>query len=126
MLAIRRRQKSYADPKRWNVEFQEGEEILLRVSPTTGVIRFNTKGMLSPWYIAPFLIVARVEKLAYRLDLPESMKDVHSVFHVSMLHKYFRDPERQLTVEPITIEQDLTFEVRPMRILEESEKSVEE
>jgi hypothetical protein len=68
------------------------------------------------------MIVARVGKLAYRLELPESMKGVHNVFHVSMLRKYFRDPERQITMEPIVIEQDLTLEVRPVRILEESER----
>jgi hypothetical protein len=122
MLAAQSRQKSYADSKRSNVEFQVGEEVLLRVSPTKGVIRFNIKGKLSPRYIGPFMIVARVGKLAYRLELPESMKGVHNVFHVSMLRKHFRDPERQITMEPITIEQDLTFEVRPVRILEESER----
>jgi hypothetical protein len=121
-LAAQSRQKSYADSKRSNVEFQVGEEVLLRVSPTKGVIRFNIKGKLSPRYIGPFVIVARVGKLAYRLELPESMKGVHNVFHVSMLRKYFRDPERQITMEPIVIEQDLTFEVRPVRILEESER----
>jgi hypothetical protein len=60
MLAAQSRQKSYADPKRSNVEFQVGEEVLLRVSPTKGVIRFNIKGKLSPRYIGPFMIVARV------------------------------------------------------------------
>jgi hypothetical protein len=38
-----------------------------------------------------------------------------------MLRKHFCDPERQITMEPITIEQDLTFEVRLVRFLEESE-----
>src|SRR3954471_9739028 len=87
MLATQSRQKSYADSKRSNVEFQVGEEVLLRVSPTKGVISFNIKGNLSPRYIGPFLILARVGKLAYRLELPESMKGVHNVFHVSMLRK---------------------------------------
>lgn len=122
MLAAQSRQKSYADSKRSNVEFQVGEEVLLRVSPTKGVIRFNIKGKLSPRYIGPFMIVERVGKLAYRLELPETMKGVHNVFHVSMLRKHFRDTERQITMEPFTIEQDLTFEVRPMRILDESER----
>jgi hypothetical protein len=66
--------------------------------------------------------VARVGKLAYRLELPESMKGVHDVFYVSMLRKYFRDPERQMTLEPITIEQGLTFEARPGRMLEEADR----
>jgi hypothetical protein len=39
-----------------------------------------------------------------------------------MLQKHFRDPERRITMEPITIEQDLTFEVCHVRILEEFER----
>jgi hypothetical protein len=93
MLATQSRQKSYADPKRRRMEFQVGDEMLLRVLPTKGVVRFNIKGKLSPRYIGPFKILARVGKLAYCLELPESMKGVHNVFYISMLWKYFWDPE---------------------------------
>ncbi|WVZ96328.1 hypothetical protein U9M48_041983 [Paspalum notatum var. saurae] len=116
------RQKSYADIRRRDLEFQVGDQVLLRVSPTKGIVRFGTKGKLSPRYIGPFLIIARVGKLAYRLELPESMKGVHNVFHVSMLRKYLRDPEHHINLEPVTIEQDLTFEARPVKILEESDR----
>jgi hypothetical protein len=94
MLAAPSMQKSCADSKRSNVEFQVGEEVLLRVSPTKGVIRFNIKGKLTPRYIGPFMIVARVRKLAYQLELPESIKGVHNVFCVSMLRRHFHDLER--------------------------------
>lgn len=70
MLAAQSRQKSYADPKRWLVEFQVGDEVLLRVSPTKGVVRFNIKGKLSPRYTGPFPIVARAGKLAIVLSCP--------------------------------------------------------
>ena len=82
---------------------------------------FGTKGKLSPRFIGPFVIKERVCKLAYRLELPELMREVHDVFHVSMLRKYPRDPEHHITVEPVTIEQDLSFESRPIRTLETSE-----
>ena len=103
------------------MEFEVGDEVLLRVSPTKGVVRFGTKGKLSPRYVGPFPIVARIGKLAYRLELPESMRGVHNVFHVSMLRKYLRDPEHAISLEPLSIEQDLTFESQPVKILEESE-----
>ena len=80
------------------------------------------KGKLSPRYIGPFPILARIGRLAYHLDFPDSMKGVHNVFHVSMLRKYLRDPEHHVILEPVTIEQDLTIEARPVRILEESER----
>lgn len=83
MLAAQSRQKSYADVRRRDLEFEEGDEVLLRVSPTKGVVRFGTKGKLSPRYIGPFLVKERVGKLAYRLELPESMRGVHDVLEGS-------------------------------------------
>ena len=68
------------------------------------------------------MIKERVGKLAYRLELPDSTKGVHDVFHVSMLRKYLRDPEHHITVEPVTIQQDLSFEAYPVRILDKSER----
>jgi hypothetical protein len=54
MLATQIRQKSYANFKRSNIEFQVGEEVLLGVSSTKGVIRFNIKGTLSLRYYWTF------------------------------------------------------------------------
>ena len=85
-------------------------------------MRFGTKGKLSPRFIGPFMIKERVGKLSYRLELPESMGGVHDVFHVSMLRKYLRDLDHHITVEPVTIEQDLSLESHPIRILETSER----
>jgi ribosomal protein L21E len=92
MLAAQSRQKSYADVRRRELEFKVGDQVLLKVSPTKGVVRFGMKGKLNPRYIGPFSIVERVGILAYRLELPESMKGVHDVFHISMLRKYLTDP----------------------------------
>jgi hypothetical protein len=122
LLAAQSRQKSYADVRRRDLEFAVGDQVLLRVSPTKGIVRFGTTGKLSPRYIGPFDIVARVGSLAYRLQLPESMSGIHNVFHVSMLRKYLRDPEHKIDLEPITVHQDLTVECRPIRVLDYSEK----
>ena len=108
--------------RRRDLKFAVGDQVLLRVSPTKGIVRFGTTGKLSPRYIGPFDIIARVGSLAYRLKLPESMSGVHNVFHVSMLRKYLRDPEHKIDLEPITVQQDLTMECRPVRILESSER----
>ena len=43
LLAAQSRQKSYADVRRRDLEFKVGEQVLLRVSPTKGVVRFGTK-----------------------------------------------------------------------------------
>ena len=51
------RQKSYADLKRKDVEFQVGDYVFLKVSPMKGVMRFGKKGKLAPRYIGPFEIL---------------------------------------------------------------------
>jgi hypothetical protein len=103
------------------LEFAVGDEVLLKVSPTKGIVRFGIKGKLSPIYIGPYLITARVGSLPYRLQLPESMDGVHPIFHISMLRKYIRDPELKIEVDPIIIQQDLTIDAQPVRVLEFSE-----
>jgi hypothetical protein len=79
------RQKSYTDPKRKDVSFDVGECVYLRVSPLRGTKRFHVKGKLSPRYIGPYLIVQRIGKVAYKLELPPELARVHPVFHVSQL-----------------------------------------
>ncbi|GJT40053.1 putative nucleotidyltransferase, ribonuclease H [Tanacetum coccineum] len=57
------RQKSYADRHRRALEFQPGEHVFLKVSPTRGVRRFGIKGKLSPRIIGRFEILDRVERI---------------------------------------------------------------
>jgi hypothetical protein len=59
--------------------------VLLKVSPTKGVMRLGTKGKSNPRYISPFPIMTHIGKLAYWLEFPKSMKGVHNVFHIFML-----------------------------------------
>jgi hypothetical protein len=42
------RQKSYADGKRRDVSFQEGDYVYLKVSPIRGLRRFKVKGKVVP------------------------------------------------------------------------------
>ncbi|GJS44409.1 putative reverse transcriptase domain-containing protein [Tanacetum coccineum] len=48
LKAARDRQKSYADNRRKPLEFEVGDQVLLKVSPWKGVIRFGKKGKLAP------------------------------------------------------------------------------
>ena len=77
------RQKSYADNRRRPLEFEEGDHVYLKVSPFRGMRRFKVKGKLSPRFIGQFMIFRRVGEMAYQLELPASLSDVHNVFHVS-------------------------------------------
>ena len=52
----------------------------LKVSPMKGVMRFGKKGKLSTQYIVPYIIFRRVGKVAYELELPQELTEVHPVF----------------------------------------------
>ena len=67
LLAEQSRQKEYADRKVRDLEFMEGEQVLLKVSPMKGVMRFGKRGKLSPRYIGPFEVLKRVGEVAYEL-----------------------------------------------------------
>ncbi|KAK6145284.1 hypothetical protein DH2020_022104 [Rehmannia glutinosa] len=111
------RQKTYSDQRRRMLEFSVGDRVFLKVAPMKGVMRFGKKGKLSPRYIGPFRITKRIGDVAYRLDLPASMSQIHDVFHVSMLRKYVANPSHILTNEPIELKADLGYKEIPVRIL---------
>ncbi|GKD12959.1 putative reverse transcriptase domain-containing protein, partial [Tanacetum coccineum] len=83
LLAARSRQKSNADKILKPLEFEVGDMVLLMVSLWKGAVHFEKCGKLSPRYIGPFKILARVGLVAYTLELPEELKGIHSTFHVS-------------------------------------------
>ncbi|KAL6220188.1 hypothetical protein ACLB2K_007945 [Fragaria x ananassa] len=116
------RQKSYADVRRKDLEFQVGDWVFLKLSPWKGVVHFGKRGKLSPRYIGPYEIIERVDSLAYQLVLPSELSKIHNVFHVSMLHKYIPDPSHVLEEQPISLQKDLSYEEEPVQILDRKEQ----
>jgi hypothetical protein len=70
LLEAQSRQKSYADNRRRELRFEEGDFIYLKVSPMRGVRRFQVRGKLAPRFVGPYPIIGRVGPAAYRLELP--------------------------------------------------------
>ena len=124
LKAAQSRQKSYADKRRRPLEFTVDDYVMLKVSPMKGVKRFGAKGKLAPRFIGPFQVFERISSMAYRLDLPDQLKGVHNVFHVSMLRKFFRDEEQDLVVDfrGLHIEDDATVDFPPVKIVDVQEK----
>jgi len=116
------RQKSYADNRRRDLVFEEGDYVYLKVSPMRSVKRFNMKGKLAPRYVGPFKVLKRCGEVAYQLELPENLSGVHDVFHVSQLKKCLRALEEQIPLEELTVKDDLTYEEFPVKILETAER----
>jgi hypothetical protein len=56
--------------------------------------------------------------MAYQLELPDSLSDVHNVFHVTQLKKCLRVPEEQLPMEELSVQGDLTYTEYPIKILD--------
>nr|AAN16331.1 putative polyprotein [Oryza sativa Japonica Group]AAP52668.1 retrotransposon protein, putative, Ty3-gypsy subclass [Oryza sativa Japonica Group] len=116
------RHKSYADNRRRDLSFEEGDYVYLRVTPLRGVHRFHTKGKLAPRFVGPYKIVSRRGEVAYQLELPQSLAGVHNVFHVSQLKKCLRVPIEEANLEQIEVQEDLTYVEKPIRILEIDER----
>ncbi len=100
-----------------------GDRAYLRVSPLRGIKRFGVKGKLAPRFIGPYKILERRGEVAYKLELPEGLSGVHDVFHVSQLKKCHAEmadvPLRDtVPLEAIQLDSDLTYEEKPVRILE--------
>ncbi|KAL0536617.1 hypothetical protein IC582_025574 [Cucumis melo] len=124
MHTAQSRQKSYADVRRKDLEFEVGDKVFLKVAPMRGVLRFEKRGKLSPRFVGPFEILERIGPVAYRLALPPSLSTVHDVFHVSMLRKYVPDPSHVVDYEPLEIDENLSYVEQPVEMLAREVKTL--
>ncbi|GJS85755.1 hypothetical protein Tco_0752296 [Tanacetum coccineum] len=99
MQAARDRQKSYADVRRKPLEFQVGDQVMLKV-------------------------LSKVGTVAYRLELPQQLSRVHSTFHVSNLKKCLSDEPLAVPLDEIHIDDKLHFVEEPVEILEREIKKL--
>jgi hypothetical protein len=73
LRAAQSRHKSYVDHRRRELSFEVGDFVYLKVSPMRGLRRFK--------------ILEKRGEVAYQLELPSQLSDVHDVFHVSQWKK---------------------------------------
>ncbi|GJS59542.1 putative reverse transcriptase domain-containing protein, partial [Tanacetum coccineum] len=118
LLTACSRQKSYVDRRTKPLEYEVGDMVLLKVSPWKGVVCFGKRRKLSPRYIRPFKILARVGPVAYTLELLEELKGIHSTFHVSNLKKCLAEGDIVVLTDEIQLDDKL-------HIIEESVEVVD-
>ena len=87
-----------------------------------GIKRFQTRGKLAPRFIGPFPVMSRVGTVPYQLELPPELSDMHNVFHVSQLRRCISPPEKKTVMTEIELAKDLTYEERPVKILDQMER----
>jgi hypothetical protein len=125
LISAQASMKRNPDSHRRDLEFAVGEQVLL----SSKNLRLKTMGTkkLLPRFIGPFVILKRIGKLAYELELSQDMPKVHPVFHVSLLRPFTPgstpppplptvvDGEPEWTVERIINHRDRTLPGRPGR-----------
>ena len=122
LRAAQDRQKKWADLNRRPLEFEAGDHVFLKISPTRGVIQFGVKGKLSPQFIGSFEVLEKLGAVAYRITLPTPLSAVHNVFHMSQLRRYVRDDSHVLDHSELELRPDLSYEAQPVSIVDRREK----
>ena len=95
-----------------------GDHVFIKVSPLKGVMRFGKKNKLSPRFVGPFEILDKIGSAVYRVALPPALSKIHNVFHISNLRKYIPDSKHVIKYEPLQIQENLSYEEIPIKILD--------
>ncbi|GJY58712.1 ribonuclease H-like domain-containing protein, partial [Tanacetum coccineum] len=126
LYAARDRQRSYANIRRKPLEFQVGDRVMLKVSPRKGIIRFRKQGKLNPQYIGPFKILELIGLVAYKLELPKELKNVHNTFYVSNLKKCLSDESLVIPMKELWLDDKLNFMEEPVEIMDREVKQLKQ
>ncbi|GJX93202.1 hypothetical protein Tco_0347788 [Tanacetum coccineum] len=97
LQAARDQQRSYANVRRKPLEFQIGDRVMLKVSP---------------------------RKVAYKLELPEELSNVHNTFHVSNLKKCLSDESLIIPIKELQLNDKLNFVEEPAEIMDREIKQL--
>ncbi|GKC34229.1 putative reverse transcriptase domain-containing protein [Tanacetum coccineum] len=95
LQATRDQQRSYANIRQQPLEFQVGDRVMLKVSP---------------------------RKVAYKLELPEELSNVHSTFHISNLMKCLSDESHVILMKELRLDDKLNFVEEPVEIMDREVK----
>ncbi|GJS41265.1 putative reverse transcriptase domain-containing protein [Tanacetum coccineum] len=107
LLTARSRHKSYADRRTKPLEFEVGDK-------------------LSPLYIGPFRILARVGPVAYALEFPEELKGIYSTFHVLNFKKCLAEGDVVIPMDEIQLDDKLHIIEEPVEVVDREVKRLKQ
>src|SRR5438876_266138 len=94
-------QAKYYNKSHMAKTYNVGDMVLLL---TKNIKLAHPSKKLDHHFAGPFRVLDLIGKQAYRLDIPKSWKQVHPVFHVSLLEPYHSRPEAgQPTVSELVL-----------------------
>ncbi|GKD78140.1 hypothetical protein Tco_1340761, partial [Tanacetum coccineum] len=99
---------------------------MLKASPRKGMINFGKHGKLNPRYIGPFKILARIDPVAYKLELPQEISGIHNTFHVSNLKKCLSNENLVIPLDEIKLDDKLHFIEKPVEIIDRKVKQLKQ
>ncbi|GKB14904.1 putative reverse transcriptase domain-containing protein [Tanacetum coccineum] len=82
------------------------------------------QGKLNPRYIGPFKILERIGPVAYKLELPKELSNVHSTFHVSNLKKCLSNESLVIPMKELQLDDKLNFVEEPVEIMDREVKQL--
>ena len=106
------------------MEFEVGDKVFLNITPLKASLMVRKGKKLQPRFVGPYKVIQRVGNVAYKLELPLTLSRIHDVFHVSIFKKYHPDPSHVLRPEELEIDEHLSYEEKPIKLLDRKVKKL--
>nr|GEW22151.1 putative reverse transcriptase domain-containing protein [Tanacetum cinerariifolium] len=81
---------------------------------------------LNPRYIRPFKILEQISLVAYKLELPEELSNVHSTFYFSNLKKCLSDESLVIPMKELWLDDKLNFVEEPVEVMDRVVKQLKQ